>query len=59
MTEPLNNNLVDESCFYSVQAIEGKGRGLFAEQDVKQGDVIILENPSVIGPKQTSPLGEL
>jgi hypothetical protein len=32
-----------------------KGNGVFSNQDVKAGQNILTEVPSVIGPKQTSP----
>ena len=41
---------------YEFKVVEGRGRGLFLNEDVKAGDTILLEEPAVIGPKQMSPL---
>ena len=41
--------------FINVQESCGKGLGVFAKGLIKEGQKIISEPPSVIGPKQTSP----
>ena len=43
-----------QSCI-EVRESLGKGKGTFATQPIVEGEEIISELPSVIGPKQTSP----
>lgn len=38
-----------------IKESEGKGRGIFAAKSIEEGDKVISEVPTVIGPKQTSP----
>ena len=40
---------------YEVRESVGKGRGMFSASQINEGNKIIAEVPSVIGPKQTSP----
>ena len=38
-----------------VKESPGKGRGIFCIKSIKEGQKILSESPTVIGPKQTSP----
>lgn len=38
-----------------IKESEGKGRGIFASKSIKEGEKIISEVPTIIGPKQSSP----
>ncbi len=51
----INGHQKDYEDNLEIRQIEGKGRGLFADRDIHEGTEIILEEATVLGPKQTSP----
>ena len=53
---PIPSGRVIVACNYELKEVKGRGRGLVLTEDVKAGDTILLEEPTVIGPKQMSPL---